>query len=94
MKLTKEVLKKMIREEFERTQGEEDMEDEDLSGGSKIDGGKAIKALDKLGNVILELEYLFGEKDTLGIKAATKKFIQRINDNHQLEYNLDWFGEE
>jgi len=93
MKLTQTQLKRMIREEFERVQGESSMEHEDSSEGSNIDGGKAIKALDNLGNTVHELEDLFGEKDTLGIKAAIKKFIQRVNDKHQLEYNLDWFDE-
>lgn len=97
------LLKKLILKEIHsvlREQPEDDYsDDEDIAGydpeaaSRQIDGGKAIKLLDKLGNAVLETEDLFDETETVELKQAAKKFIEEINKKYQLDYNLDWFDE-
>ena len=108
MKLTKDSLKKIIIEEIKRSLNENDYPEDDewnpelhgdvagyepAAASRQIDGGKAIKRLDKLANAVLEAEDLFGETETAGLKQATKKFLEKMNKKYQLDYDLDWFDE-
>ena len=102
-KLILKEIHSVLREQPEDDYSEDEEWDPELHGdvagydpeaaSKQIDGGKAIKLLDKLGNAVLETEDLFDETETVELKQAAKKFIEKINKKYQLEYNLDWFDE-